>query len=263
MRVGFFRTARNWIGRAGRGIAVREVTLKAGCCDYLLLVDRRPVGIIEAKKVGKTLSTVADQSGRYGENLPDFFNIEGPLPFYYESTGIETFFRNERDPEPRSRQLFSFHRPETMADWLKKEATLKEPFGSVPVDSIWGAFERLENRQSSIGNRKSSVHRFADLIPLVRVALEQQPVLKPFAESVNERFNEWLMDKAQAGATFTPDQLAWLNLIRDHISTSLSIEADDFDYAPFAQKGGLGKAAQLFGSDLPTLLEELNEVLAV
>ncbi len=142
------------------------------------------------------------------------------------------------------------------------EAKLKEPFGVAPVDSIWGAFERIENRQSSIGNRQSSSHRFADLIPLVRVALEQQPVLKPFAESVNERFNEWLMDKAQAGAVFTPDQLAWLNLIRDHVATSLSMEIDDFDYAPFTQKGGLGKAAQLFGNDLSTLLEELNEVLA-
>lgn len=100
---------------AGQGIAVREVTLKSGRCDYLLLVDRRPVGVIEAKKVGTTLSTVAEQSGHYGENLPDFFNLEGKLPFYYESTGIETYFRDERDPEPRSRPVFSFHRPETLA----------------------------------------------------------------------------------------------------------------------------------------------------
>ncbi|MBM3861567.1 MAG: hypothetical protein FJ395_18230 [Verrucomicrobia bacterium] len=47
---------------------------------------------------------------------------------------------------------------------------------------------------------------------------------------------------------------------RDHIATSCSIETDDFDYAPFAQQGGLGKARQLFPK-LPELLEELNEVL--
>jgi type I restriction enzyme R subunit len=105
------------------------------------------------------------------------------------------------------------------------------------------------------------VHRFADLIPLVQHALEQQPVLKPFAESVDERFNELLMDKAQAGTEFTPDQLAWLHLIRKQIAVSLSIEPDDFDYAPFAQQGGLGKAAQLFGDRLPRLLDELNEAL--
>ncbi len=55
---------------AGRGIAIREVRLKEGRCDYLLLIDRKPVGIIEAKKAGVTLSTVADQSGRYAETSP-------------------------------------------------------------------------------------------------------------------------------------------------------------------------------------------------
>ncbi|HKL20439.1 MAG TPA: type I restriction-modification enzyme R subunit C-terminal domain-containing protein, partial [Tichowtungia sp.] len=141
------------------------------------------------------------------------------------------------------------------------EAKLKEPFGSVPVDTVWNAYERVENQQSATNNRQSAVHRFADLIPLVQHALEQQPVLKPFAESDEERFNEWLMDKAQAGTEFTSEQLAWLHLIRKQIATSLSIEPDDFDYAPFAQQGGLGKAAQLFGNDLPALLNELNEAL--
>ena len=108
---------------AARGIALREVPLKDGRCDYLLIVDRQPLGVIEAKKVGTTLSTVAEQSARYGENLHDFLNA-GPLPFYYESTGVETFFRDERDPEPRSRHVFSFHRPETLAA-LFAEPTLR------------------------------------------------------------------------------------------------------------------------------------------
>jgi type I restriction enzyme R subunit len=60
----------------------------------------------------------------------------------------------------------------------------------------------------------------------------------------------------------TPQQITWLRLIRDHIATSLSIEPDDFDYAPFSQQGGLGKAHQLFGEQLPALLDELNGVLA-
>jgi type I restriction enzyme R subunit len=101
---------------AGRGIALREVPLKSGRCDYQLLADRKAVGVIEAKKAGATLSTVAEQSGQYGESLPDFLRITGKLPFYYESTGVETFFRDERDPEPRSRRVFSFQRPETLAE---------------------------------------------------------------------------------------------------------------------------------------------------
>jgi type I restriction enzyme R subunit len=119
---------------AARCIAIREVRLKKGRCDYLLLIDRKPVGIIEAKKVGVTLSSVADQSGRYAENLPDFLrgNLTGRLPFLYESTGIETFFRDERDPHPRSRRVFAFHRPETLAQWLEGPDTLRRRLAEMP-----------------------------------------------------------------------------------------------------------------------------------
>ncbi|MGO8764892.1 MAG: DEAD/DEAH box helicase family protein, partial [Limisphaerales bacterium] len=117
---------------AGRGIALREVPLKTGPCDYLLLADRKPVGVVEAKKVGTKLSVVADQSGRYGTSLPDFLKSPGSLPFLYESTGIETFFRDERDPEPRSRQVFSFHRPETLAEWLTQPDTLRARLQHLP-----------------------------------------------------------------------------------------------------------------------------------
>jgi type I restriction enzyme, R subunit len=139
------------------------------------------------------------------------------------------------------------------------EEKLKQPFGNDPVNRLWHACE-LVNRKSNIVNQP---RRFADLVALVRFALEQQPVLAPFADSVTERFNEWLMDKAKAGVKFNPEQLAWLNLIRDHIATAISIESDDLELSPFNQHGGLGKAHQLFGSELNKLLEELNETLAV
>ena len=92
-------------------------------------------------------------------------------------------------------------------------------------------------------------------------------MLAPFADSVSERFHEWLMDKAKAAMeagrkSVTPEQLAWLGLIRDHIATSLSIETVDLELSPFTHRGGLGKAHQLFGEQLPKLLDELNEVLA-
>jgi len=138
------------------------------------------------------------------------------------------------------------------------ERKLRENHAAWTEDRLWDAF--LTARPGKVKGR-SQVGRFADLVALVRFALEQQPMLEPFADSVRERYDEWLMDKAQAGVTFTGDQLAWLNLIRDHIATSCSIEEDDFDLAPFLQEGGLGKARQLFGANLPTLLNELNEVL--
>jgi len=409
----------------GRGIVLREVLLTTGPCDYLLLVDRRAVGVIEAKKIGATLSTVAEQSGRYASNLPEFLaaGLTGPLPFLYESTGVETFFRDERDPAPRSRRVFTFHRPETLAEWAAEPDTLRARLQKMPaaqplekngngdspmrdcqVEAIHGLeksfaedrpralihmatgagktytacaftyrlikyakarrvlflvdrsnlgeqardefhrfrtpdtgrlFTELYNVQhltsphiddvcrvtictictiqrlysilrgeelaegaddlsgvelahaissgdssgresapsllpASIsqsrltsgadsplpggegkgeGERKhsrSAVHRFADLVALVRFALEQQPVLEPFAAFVTTRFNEWLSSRGvpplsrgepggsgvsplnpvqnqsrDGSATFTPEQLSWLYLIRDHIATRL------------------------------------------
>jgi type I restriction enzyme R subunit len=89
---------------------------------------------------------------------------------------------------------------------------------------------------------------------------------------VNERFEQWLEQKTAPASEIHPssfilhpltaEQLSWLRAIRDHIATSLSIELDDLDYTPFNQEGGLGKAHQLFGDQLPKLLEELNEALA-
>lgn len=109
---------------------------------------------------------------------------------------------------------------------------------------------------------RSQAGRFADLVSLVRFALEREQLLEPFADTVQNRFLSWLERKSAQAVVFTPEQRAWLELIRDHIATSLSIEPNDFDYAPFSQRGGLGKAHQLFGNDLPKLLDELNEALA-
>jgi type I restriction enzyme R subunit len=108
---------------AGRGVAVREFILKAphGRADYLLFVDGKPVGAIEAKPEGETLTEVELQSAKYGDGLP--VGVKAPvlpLPFRYESTGAETRFTNLQDPVARSRRIFDgyFHRPETLAAWI-------------------------------------------------------------------------------------------------------------------------------------------------
>lgn len=128
------QTYRQYNPSVGRGIALREVPLESGRCDYLLLVDRKALGVLEAKRQGVTLSVVADQSAHYGQNLPDFLKQEGVLPFLYESTGVETYFRDERDPAPRSRRVFSFHRPDTLANWASEPDTLRARLARMPVD---------------------------------------------------------------------------------------------------------------------------------
>ena len=103
------------------GVAVREFALKPGHghADYLLYVNQRVAGVVEAKPEGSTLSGVELQTEKYSTGLPD--NLPAyrrPLPFLYESTGTETQFTNRLDPEPRSRRTFSFHAPDTLAAWV-------------------------------------------------------------------------------------------------------------------------------------------------
>ena len=65
---------------------------------------------------------------------PNIPHVTLPLPFLYESTGVETYFRDERDPQPRSRRVFTFHRPETLAEWLGQPDTLRGRLAEMPVD---------------------------------------------------------------------------------------------------------------------------------
>src|SRR5215210_7901661 len=110
-------TAAGWIVQSrvdldltsGRGIAVREFQMKAGFgfADYLLYVDRKALGAVEAKADG-TLTGVEPQSAKYAAGLPDNLPAHRrPLPFLFESNGAVTFFTNGIDPVPRSREVYA------------------------------------------------------------------------------------------------------------------------------------------------------------
>jgi hypothetical protein len=110
-----------------RGIAIREFPLKSGhgFADYLLYVNGKAAGVIEAKPAGATLTGVEIQSAKYSTGLPENLPAWGrPLPFSYQSTGAETRFTNGLDPSPRSRPVFSFHRPEMLAKWIGGAGTV-------------------------------------------------------------------------------------------------------------------------------------------
>jgi len=111
---------------AGPGIAVRETIMAPGHgrADYLLYVDKRVVGVIEAKPAGTPLSGVEWQSARYAEGLPERHRkravlVDGRLPFVLEASGSETHLTNGLDPEPRARRIANVPRPETLARWLR------------------------------------------------------------------------------------------------------------------------------------------------
>ncbi len=162
---------------AGCGVAVREFRLQSGhgTTDYLLYVNQKASGVIEAKPEGSTLTGVEVQSGKYGSGLPDTLPAyRRPLPFLYESTGVETQFTNGLDPEPRSRSIFSFHKPETLAAWVGASAspdfgqhaaaeprgdytaprTLRERLQDLPplkTNGLWGVQERaIRNLEDSL-----------------------------------------------------------------------------------------------------------------
>ena len=134
-----------------RGVAVREFGLKPGhgTADYLLYVDQKAAGVVEAKPAGYTLTGVETQSGKYSDGLPDTLPAHRkPLPFLYETTGSETRFTNLIDPEPRSRGVFAFHTPDSLADWVGSNATVAQtsPAGVAEPTAAYSVAQNLRRR---------------------------------------------------------------------------------------------------------------------
>jgi len=118
---------------AAMGVAIREYQTDVGPANYVLFVDKKPVGLIEAKREeeGVRLTAVEDQSTEYANAKLKYLNNE-PLRFVFESTGEVTRFTDYRDPKPRSRPVFTFHRPETFQKWVKEAQTLRGRFYNIP-----------------------------------------------------------------------------------------------------------------------------------
>jgi type I restriction enzyme R subunit len=152
---------------------------------------------------------------------------------------------------PRSRQL-------TFAEIKELANEIEKPPRRWTPHRLWQAYEALDRSKV----RGSERRVLTDLVTLVRYALHEDDELVPFPARVAERYHAWLLQQQNAGRDFTPEQLAWLGRIRDTIASSLGVTRDDFQYAPFAERGGLGKAVELFGNELDPLLDELTEVLA-
>ncbi|MGW2296353.1 type I restriction endonuclease subunit R [Streptomyces violaceorubidus] len=109
---------------AGTGVAIREFALATGRADYVLYAAGRIVGVIEAKRQGTPLAGALAQNERYAggvlkEHAMAVWRRDEPFAFRYATTGTETYFLNRIDPDARSREVFAFHRPETLAAWTR------------------------------------------------------------------------------------------------------------------------------------------------
>ena len=136
---------------------------------------------------------------------------------------------------------------------------ISSPPRSWTPEALWRAYETLEKSKV----RGASAGRLlTDVVSLVRFALHQDGELVPHAERVHSRFTNWLAQQANKGRIFTQEQRRWLEMMKDHIATSLEVEVDDFDLTPFTNEGGLARASKVFGKELQAVVRELNEALA-
>jgi type I restriction enzyme R subunit len=119
---------------AGLGIAVREYPTDSGPADYILFIDKKPVGVIEAKRPeeGIGLTWHEDQTSKYAESHLKWFVNNKPLRFRYESTGKLTRFTDSNDNIHRSRIIFNFQKPATLQEWLKQDDTLRNKLAKFP-----------------------------------------------------------------------------------------------------------------------------------
>jgi type I restriction enzyme R subunit len=114
---------------AGPGIALREYSTKVGPADYKLFVNKEAVGVIEAKREesGHNITLTEEQSKYYADAQPKRGKGNGPKKrFLYETNGVIVRFTDRQDPNHRSREVFNFHQPETIKEWLSKSSSLRK-----------------------------------------------------------------------------------------------------------------------------------------
>lgn len=150
------------------------------------------------------------------------------------------------------------NRPLTLLMVEELYEVLKKPPYNLTTEKLWMAYatQQPEKVQS-----KSVVNKLADIVSLIRFQLRQTGELRLFSDEVNLRFRDWMLAKNAGHGQFTEEQTTWLRMVRDHISTSMSITINDLDYTPFDSQGGRGKFYQLFGSDYENILNEMNYAL--
>jgi len=162
-----------------------------------------------------------------------------------EITALQIFYS-----QPFRRRELTYKMIQEVLEKLKLDKPLLAPM------QVWRAYEQLD---------KVTGKPLSELIALVSLIIKVSgidEVLTSYDKSVDKNFQEWVFKK-QAGATkFNEEQMQWLRMIKDHIATSIHIDADDLDYTPFEAEGGKGKMFQLFGDKMNDIIYELNEALA-
>ena len=122
---------------------------------------------------------------------------------------------------------------------------------------VWQAYALLDGVKS-----QNPLSELTALIALIRRACGIDKTIARHSDSVRKNFQDWIMKHHSGGGQkFNKEQMQWLQMIRDHIISSFHIERDDLEANPFDAQGGMGRMYQLFGDEMDSLINELNEVL--
>jgi type I restriction enzyme R subunit len=233
--------------------AVREPLLRAA----LQPIATRPALRQTLLDIRREHEQIVDELSR-DEVLEADFSEAAKLKAQLLVRSFEEFLREKKD-EVAALQVFygiPHARRLRFADVKALAAAIAAPPLSCTPERLWHAYELLQQKRV----RGASGQRLlTDLVSLIRFALKREPELVPFQDLVHTRFDTWLRGQ---GGRFTPEQVRWLEMIREQIATSVEIGIEDFDEVPFAQQGGLGRAQQVFGGQLGEVLREVSEVLA-
>nr|WP_276599515.1 type I restriction-modification enzyme R subunit C-terminal domain-containing protein [Nannocystis sp. SCPEA4] len=175
-------------------------------------------------------------------------------------SAFEEFCKTHKDELDALAVLYSrpYAQRLTRKQLMDLVAAIKRPPRQWTTDGLWAAYERLEKGRVRGASRGRLM---TDLISLARHALGVDTELVSYADQAQERFQNWLAQQANHGRAFTPEQLTWLEMIRDRIAVDLEVRMDDFDETPFAERGGLGKVWSLFGEELEGIVNELNQAV--
>jgi len=178
---------------------------------------------------------------------------------------FEAFIAEHRDEITALQILYNrpTRAPLSFADLQALADTLQAPPQLWTESQLWQAYAALD--KSSGGNRVRGASQrriLTDLVSLVRYAMHQENELVPYPERVAANFRAWMTQQEASGKGFTGEQRWWLEKMAEHIASNLGIEAEDFSYAPFDQRGGLGRVHQVFGGELTKVIEDLNRELA-
>ena len=259
----------------GRGVRtintddLRAVTGDATAKTHFIIVDA--VGVCDAVKTDSQSlpgnlpsGEPSEPTGTDRDQLIDEISEDQVIDAGFDNqnstqsiTVIHTFkqFIDQNIDELPALQILC-NRPEAVGSLdedslIVLETSLRQYSNGLSCEALWFAYQqRFPSRV------QGNVERRTDIISLIRFAIGESIFLEPFSGTVKRKFEEWL-----DGKDFNSEQHEWLEMIRDHIATSLDIRIEDFEYAPFAEQGNGAKVYQLFGNDLDNILKDLTEKL--